>query len=290
MMKKLLYSIILINSFLVNKSFGWGKTGHRIVGELAEQRLSKKSKQKIEELIGKDSLAKVSTWPDEIRSDPKMQHTTPWHYVSIPNGQKYFQTQRSTEGDILKSLVHFEDVLRDAKESKENKIEAIKFLVHFIGDLHQPLHVGLADDRGGNSIRVKWFKTETNLHAVWDEDLVDFEKLSFSEYAKFLGNYSKLEIENWSKGNFFDWANESMDLRPLVYDFKTEGLPNLSYEYNFKVKPKLEERLKQAGIRLAYCLNKIFENVKLTEDELEIRKKIGENKIEESKVELKKVE
>jgi len=81
--------------------------------------------------------------------------------------------------------------LRDQKATKDAKLDALRFLVHMLGDLHQPLHVGLAEDRGGNTIRVKWFKTETNLHSVWDEELVDFEKLSFTEYSNYLNHFTK---------------------------------------------------------------------------------------------------
>jgi hypothetical protein len=206
-----------------------------------------------------------------------MGYTTPWHYVSIPTGKTYFDQKRTKDGDIIEALFRFEDTMRDLKETKENKLAALKFLIHMTGDLHQPLHVGLAEDRGGNMIRVKWFKSETNLHAIWDEELVDFEKLSFTEYANYLNHYSKDEKKDWEKGTFFDWAKESQDLRPTVYDIGEMTPPNLSYEYNYKVKPVIEKRLKQAGLRLAYVLNRIYSQEKLSKNEIELRKKIKEN-------------
>jgi hypothetical protein len=201
--------------------------------------------------------------------------------VSIPTGKTYWEQKRNKEGDVIEALYRFEDTLRDSKATKEAKLDALRFLVHMLGDLHQPLHVGLAEDRGGNTIKVKWFKTETNLHSIWDEDLVDFEKLSFTEYASYLNHFSKDEKKDWEKGSFIDWSKESQDLRPKVYDLpepKSEKEPiNLSYEYNYKVKPIIELRLKQAGLRLSYVLNKIFSQVKLTNDEIAVRKKIQEN-------------
>lgn len=274
-MKKLLLCSLLVIAYTPN-AFSWGRTGHRIVGELAQRNLDKKTLNAIHELAGSDDLSRLSTWPDEIRSDPKMGYTTPWHYVSIPNGKTYFDQKRNKDGDVIESLYRFEDILRDPKETKEHKLDALRFIVHMTGDVHQPLHVGLAEDRGGNSIRVKWFKTETNLHTIWDEELIDFEKLSFTEYANYLGHYSDDEKKDWEKGSYFNWAQESQDLRPKVYDFNKET-PNLSYEYNYKVKPVIELRLKQAGLRLAYVLNKIFNQEKLTKDEIEVRKKIKEN-------------
>lgn len=276
-MKKNLVLCILFALTYSPTAFSWGKAGHRIVGEIAQQHLSPKTLGSIKELLGDDDLSRVSTWPDEIRSDPKMAYTTPWHYTSIPTGKTYFDQKRSKEGDVIESLFRFEDTLRDPKETKENKIAALKFLTHMTGDLHQPLHIGLAEDRGGNMIRVKWFRTETNLHTLWDEELIDFEKLSFTEYSKYLNHYSKEEQSSWTKGNFMDWAKESQELRSKVYDLNGAEVPNLSYEYSYKVKPVVEMRLKQAGLRLAHVLNSIFSKVKLTKDDIELRKKIKEN-------------
>jgi hypothetical protein len=276
-MKKLLLVLSFTMVFSQN-AFSWGKSGHRIVGEIAQRNLNSKTLKALKTLTGDDDLSRVSTWSDEIRSDPKMGYTSPWHYVSIPNGKSYFDQKRNKDGDIIEALYRFEDILRDPKETKEHKIEALKFLVHMTGDLHQPLHVGLAEDRGGNSIRVKWFKTETNLHSVWDEELIDFEKLSFSEYANYLNHFSKDEKKEIQKGSFFNWAQESQDIRPKVYDFGADTTNiNLSYEYSYKVKPLVELRLKQAGLRLAYILNKIFTQEKLSKDEIELRLKIKEN-------------
>ena len=261
--------------------FSWGKTGHRIVGEIAQRNLNKQALKGIKDLAGNDDLSRLSTWPDEIRSDPKMNYTSPWHYVSIPDGKTYFDQKRNKDGDVIEALYRFEDTLRDKKISKEAKLDALKFLVHMLGDLHQPLHVGLAEDRGGNTIRVKWFKTESNLHSVWDDELIDFEKLSFNEYANYLNHISKGDKKDWEKGSYIDWAKESQELRPKVYDLpeaKSEKDPiNLSYEYNYKVKPIIEMRLKQAGIRLASVLNKIFSHSKLSNDEMVLRNKIKDN-------------
>ena len=271
-------SVLVFSMSFSPKAFSWGKTGHRIVGEIAQRNLDSKTLKAIRELAGDDDLSRLSTWPDEIRSNPKMGYTSPWHYVSIPNGKTYFDQKRNKEGDLVEALYRFEDTLRDPKETKEHKLEALKFLIHMTGDLHQPLHVGLAEDRGGNSIRVKWFKTETNLHSVWDEELVDFEKLSFTEYSNYLNHFTKEEKEALEKGTYIDWSRESQDMRPQVYDFG--GLSqntNLGYEYNYKVKPLVELRLKQAGFRLAYVLNKIFAKEKLTKDEISLRQKIKEN-------------
>ena len=273
-MKKLICCLFLF-SLYSPLGFSWGKTGHRIVGEIAQRNISAKTKKALVALLGTEDLWKSSTWPDEIRSDPKMRHTTPWHYVSIPTGKSYFDQKRNKDGDVIEALYRFEDILRDPKTPKDQKIEAVRFIVHFIGDLHQPLHVGLEEDRGGNTIRVKWFRNETNLHAVWDEEIIDDEKLSYTEYSTYLNKFTPDELKDWKKGTYLDWSVESMELRPKVYDIPENK--SLGYEYAYKVKPIIEMRLKQAGIRLAFVLDRIFSNDKLDKKELEIRAKIKEN-------------
>lgn len=276
-MKKLFIIFSLVLTYSSN-AFSWGKTGHRIVGEIAQRNLDPKTLKSIRKIAGDEDLSKMSTWADEIRSDPTMGYSSPWHYVSIPNGKTYFDQKRNKDGDVIEALYRFEDTLRDSKETKEHKLSALKFLIHMMGDLHQPLHVGLAEDRGGNSVRVKWFKNETNLHTIWDDELIEFEKLSYSEYASYLNHFSKEDKKEWEKGSFIDWAKESQDLRPKVYEIgEVSANPNLNYEYNFKVKPIVDLRLKQAGLRLAYVLKKIFSQVKIPDSEVEIRVKIKDN-------------
>ncbi len=269
-------NLLIISSLLIStNAFSWGKTGHRVVGEIAEQNLDKSVLKKIKELSGTESLWRASTWADEVRSDPSFGYSSPWHYVSIPNQKTYFDQKRSKDGDVIEALFRLEDVLRDTKKTKEERLNALRFIVHFVGDLHQPLHVGLAEDRGGNLIKVKWFKTESNLHTVWDESIIDFEQLSYTEYAKYLNQYTKEEKAEMVKGNYLDWSKESQDLRPKVYEIPETN--QLSYEYGFKVKPIIEKRLKEAGIRLASVLTKIFNQEKLKKDDLDIRNKIINN-------------
>lgn len=272
-MKKLL----IVLTFILSQSevLAWGKIGHRIVGEIAERNIDVKTKKAVQELLSTDDLARASTWADEIRSEPKVYgYSFPWHYVSIPDGKNYFDQKRVKEGDVIEALFRLEDVIRDSKQSKEERIKALRFYIHFLGDLHQPLHVGRSEDLGGNRVKLGWFKRDANLHSIWDEDLIKFEELSYTEYSTWLNKYSDEEKKEWVKGTYLDWAKESQDLRDKVYDTKTE---NLSYEYHYAVKKIYEERLKKGGLRLAAMLNRIFKPVPLEKNELEIRLKIKDN-------------
>jgi hypothetical protein len=272
-MKKviLMCSILLLSP----EAFSWGKSGHRIVGEIAQRNLTKQARAGVKAILGNEDLSRVATWADEIRSNKAYDYASPWHYTSIPSGKTYFDQKRVAEGDIIEALFRFEETLRDPKITNDKKAESLKFLTHMMGDLHQPLHVGIAEDRGGNTIRLKWFKTETNLHALWDESIVDFEQLSYTEYSMYLNHFSVQEKKTFTGGSFLDWAKESQELRGPVYDIGTTG--SAGYEYHYKVKPIMELRLRQAGLRLAHILNSIFKKEALTKEYINLRQKVKDN-------------
>src|SRR5262245_31080294 len=164
----------------------WGAIGHRIVGRIAEQHLSAEARHQLQALLGPESLAQVSTWPDEIRADPTWNHASPWHYVDIADDETYETAPKHPGGDVVEAIQRLTRVLRDPQATLQDKVVALKFLVHCVGDIHQPLHVGRRDDHGGNTLQVRWFGESSTLHKVWDEQLIEAEKLSFSEFAAFL--------------------------------------------------------------------------------------------------------
>jgi hypothetical protein len=192
---------------------------------------------------------------------------TPWHYVTL-NGIIY--DHAPPEGDALEALNHFRSVLQDPKASISDKQMALRFVVHIVGDLHQPLHNGKCCDRGGNDVKVTWFGKPTNLHAVWDSQLVDEEQLSFSELAAKLERHtSPQDVIDWWDINPRDWMSESGEIRDTVYPSpgtppkkgakgKDAKVPELSYGYVYKFTPVMERRLSQAGVRLAAYLNDVF--------------------------------
>ena len=233
----------------------WGATGHRIVGRIAEQHLSAEARHHLQALLGPESLAQVSTWPDAMRADPAWNHAAPWHYVSIADDETYETAPKNPAGDVVEALQRLTGVLRDPQATPQEKVVAVKFLVHFVGDIHQPLHVGRREDQGGNTIQVRWFGAPSNLHKVWDEPLIEAEKLSFSEFAAFLDHPSAAEVATWQQSTVLDWVREAMSLRHQVYDI---GDGQLSYAYSYKQMPTVKERLLRAGVRLAGLLNTIF--------------------------------
>src|SRR5690349_2833904 len=253
-------------ALMPSPALAWGKTGHRVVAAIADTQLSGLARAHIKEILGgAESLDEAANWPDEMRSapDPFWQKTaTPWHYVTL-NGIIY--DHAPPEGDALEALGHFSKTLQDPTASREDKQLALRFVVHLVGDLHQPLHVGKCCDKGGNDVKVTWFGKPTNLHAVWDSQLVDDEQLSFTELAAKLERHiSNDDMIKWWDVNPRDWITESAELRDKLYPTKDEmpktpkgkkklkkgTLPDLSYSYVYRFTPLIEQRLSQGGVRL----------------------------------------
>lgn len=246
----------LAGLFLSFNAFGWGKTGHRIVGEIAQAHLDKEAAAEVAKLVGPETLAQVSNWPDFIKSEPqKWRKTFSWHYINVPKGEKVKKLKE--KNNILGAIEELSKTLKTKKTSKEERAVALKFLVHLVGDLHQPMHVGRKSDRGGNRHDVEWFGEKTNLHALWDESLIAFQELSFSEYAKWLNHPSKEQIKKWQASTPMDWARESRAIRKTIYKESPKGA-NLKYEYNHKFKSTLDSRLLMGGVRLAGLLNDLL--------------------------------
>jgi hypothetical protein len=243
-------------SFLIyQNSFAWGPTGHRAVGFIAEKHLSAKAKKNIAKILGQQSLAEVATWMDEIRSDSTYNYTTDWHWVTIETGKTYDQSPKNPKGDVIMTLERIIAELKKHTLDKKTEIEYLKMLVHLVGDIHQPLHVGCCDDQGGNKVKVKWFGRDTNLHSTWDSNMIDDTKLSFTELAGFLGEPTQASLISLQKNSVREWADESMSFRKQVYDI---GDGNLGYKYSYKYFSIAKQRMMQAGIRLAGVLNQIY--------------------------------
>lgn len=270
-------TFILTLAILSTNAFAWGPTGHRVVGAVAEKSLDPKVAIKVFEILGGQSLSRASTWPDEIKSEPETySYTYNWHYTDWKD-EDHAHDETNSSGKLLTSIKEQLSVLKDPQASKEKKAFALKFVVHLIGDLHMPLHVGNGLDQGGNKCRVLFHNQQTNLHALWDEGMIEFTKLSYSELAAYVSQgKTREQVAAWRSGDVVDWALESKNLRAKIYptdvapsttamsvkeycrsDIKvpTEAMPKLAFEYSYKFVPVMEERLFQAGIRLAMVLN-----------------------------------
>lgn len=252
-MKKLVACLVF--TIITVPSLAWGVTGHRATGWIAEHYLNAKAKKKVKKILQQESLAMVSTWMDEIKSDSTYNYTSDWHWVTIPDGQTYDQSIKNPNGDVIMTIERIVKELKTHTLTSKQESEHIKMLVHLVGDIHQPLHVGCCDDQGGNKVKVKWFRNESNLHRVWDSDMIDDTRLSYTELAQSLNEPDAIEIAKYQKASVRDWANESMSVRKAVYAI---GDGNLSFKYPYKNFSLVRERILKAGIRLAGILNEIY--------------------------------
>lgn len=275
----------------VQNLFAFGANGHRIVAEVAKGHLSSDAKKAVKKILKGQTLDRAATWPDFIRSESEWDSAKPWHFITIDNDTtvdavvKYSEEQKGVNNvveaiDFFSKLLRggalqekeFKDFLKTQNKKQKNGIElklyqdsvkatALSFLVHFVGDVHQPLHVGRAEDYGGNSVKVLWFDEDSNLHSVWDEGLIESEKLSYTEMAAFLNQDAKGVKKKMLKTSRKEWARESVELRHKAYlgitDFNS-GKPNLSYDYAHDFSPALQKRMLLGGLRLANLLNDIF--------------------------------
>ncbi len=254
------YILVIVMAFFSAQNLladDWGKTGHRVVGEIAENYLDAKTKKAVHELLEGHSLAFVANYGDDIKSDKRFKKYDPWHYVNFPFGTQYENYPKSGQGDIIQGIERCISVLKNPQASREDKVFYLKMLVHFLGDLHQPLHIGIEDDKGGNDFQVQWFNRGTNLHKVWDSKMLDSYGMSYTEVAANADVLSPKELSAIKSGSVLDWMYESRALCEQIYA-GTESGEKLSYRYMYEYMDTLRYQLQKGGIRLATLLNEIF--------------------------------
>ncbi len=256
-----LFTVILISlhSYSISSPKPeWGSTGHRTIGLIAENHLTKKASKKITSLLNGQSLAFVSTYGDEIKSDDRYDKYYSWHYVNFPIEGRYEDSAKNEKGDIIMGIDFCVKVLEDENSSQSDKVFFLKFLVHLIGDLHQPLHVGVAEDRGGNDIKVKWHYKKSNLHRVWDSELIESWNMSYTELEKNSKHLSKEQLNSIQSGTVNDWMYDSRELVKKVYK-STKNDDKLGYKYSYENFDIVMNQLQKGGIRLAKLLNDIYD-------------------------------
>ena len=246
---------------LTQKAHSWGPQGHMIVGQIAEKQLTPKAKEGIAKLLGNASLASVANWADSIKGQPEWQHTKPWHFVTIEDGQDYSTSEHSHEGDVVSALTDLVKVLRDPKSAQSDKQNALKFIVHFVGDIHQPLHVGRGDDRGGNDLRISFEGKPTNLHALWDTLMIAKLPMDYIKYADYLEKPALVQQPyDIAALQFSLIISECMSVRKDIYNFRniTNNSVVLDQAYYNRNAALMNQQLLSGGKRLAALLNDLF--------------------------------
>ncbi|KAA5532230.1 S1/P1 nuclease [Taibaiella lutea] len=260
MKKIILPSILILLSIIIGS---WGTLGHQTVAKIAENHLSPKARQEVAVLLGKQTLANVSNWADEIRPLPEYKYAAPLHYINVPSGLDYNEfskavTSQQTD-NIYTAILQCKKKLLDKTTTREQKAEALKFLVHFVGDAHQPMHVSRAEDKGGNTIQVQFDGKGTNLHALWDSKLIDHQAFDLENMVKQYDRASNKEIAGWQRDEILKWLFESYQICDTLYAEVAKD-NKLTEDYYKAHIPIVEKRIDQGGIRLAGLLNEIFKD------------------------------
>lgn len=255
----LIYTLLLL---FICSSFGpsdvkWNATGHRVVGEIADNYLKSGTKRKIKKLLNGKSLAFASTFADEIKSDKRYNKFYTWHYINMPLDSNYKDSKKNPDGDLVSAIEHCKKIIIDKNSTKEDKAFYLKLLIHFIGDLHQPMHIGKAEDRGGNDVKLQWFFKDTNLHRVWDSEMINGYNMGYIELAENEDVLTKAQVKAIQKGSIIDWVDETHILSNKVYASVKQG-ENLRYRYSYDYFETVRSQLQKGGIRLAKILNDLL--------------------------------
>ena len=232
--------------------------GHRIIADIAYQNLTNKARTQIDKVLGKLGIVYEASWADEVRSDNKYAYSYQWHYQDLDDNMTAEMINKlldnpKAEGEHLFFAI---DTLTTRLKKDKNDVEALKFLVHFVGDLHQPMHLGRKDDKGGNKVDFNWFGKKTNLHAVWDGSLIENKKMSYSEFSKYLQDKYEPKKAEFKKQNILQSVEAVYVVRNLIYTYDMTDTNNYHYVYRFA--DKLDEMLYRGGIQLANVLNAIY--------------------------------
>lgn len=230
--------------------FGWGKNGHLIVGEIAEMHMTQKTKDAVKAILGDESVADAGIWMDAVMNEKEYRNQDNWHYA---------YQDATLEANAVMKLQEFTELLKNSEAPQEEKLLALRAIIHIAGDVHVPLHCGYTKDKGGHKGSLKWEESgeKTNMHKVWDTDMIHMYQTDVNTYAKTLNDaITKEEINTWSTIDFNVWVTESQELLDQVYDHPSKNLSASYYNQNIIV---VNDRLSMSGIRLAFLLNSIFD-------------------------------
>lgn len=243
-------------------SINWGSTGHRVIAEVASNYLTDNARLEINKILNGETLVNASTHADDIKSDSRYDKYYNWHFLNMELDDEYEEITPSERGDVFIAINKCIDILESDSVSDKDKSFYLKLLVHFVGDLHQPLHIGRYEDRGANRIYVKWFGRNSNLHRVWDSEMINSHNMSYSELALNLPNPDLLisaeEANDFKRGDVLNWVDEVHEYTNKIYgDVSIDD--KLGYEYQYKNFGTVKDLLLIGGIRLAKILNYLFD-------------------------------
>lgn len=256
-MKKISLVLILLSFTLVVGA--WDAVGHRIVTEIAYRNLTKKAVRQVDKVLGTRGIVYYSSWADEIKSDTIYPDSYDWHFQNLRAGMtrddlEYLWLNPATEGiHLLYALDSLTSLLREDK----NNADALKFVVHLMGDMFQPMHLGHPEDKGGNRVQVRWFGRGTNLHSLWDRWMIENTQYTYSEYTQYLIEKYRSQDKELRNIPLFDCLCLTYGRQQRIYEWQEKG-DNNNYHYAYNFRHDLDMSLYTAGIKLAQVLNGLY--------------------------------
>lgn len=265
-MYKRLFKVFLIvfASYIPLKAMCWGQLGHRIVAEIADSYLTSRTKAAIKKILGNESIAMASNWADFVKSDTAFKYLDTWHYINFEKNLSYDQLKEVVKSDTGAVKDAYSAIVFLTRELKKKELPLakkqmyLKLLIHIVGDVHQPLHVSPVGSTGGNDIRLQWFGQNSNLHRVWDSDLIEGQQLSYTEYADYLNHTTSAQRKQWQAEPLSKWLYDSYVIAQDLHNEIRDNNTRLSYRYNYDHIKTLNEQLLKGGVHLAGLLNEIF--------------------------------
>ncbi len=240
-------------------AFAWGQKGHDTVANIAERHFTEATADSVGRLLEGMSPVYWANWLDNASHTPEYAYSKTWHYKNIDADQNYDDVPPFESGDIITALRAQIAVLKDPTAADNRKNLALKMVIHLVGDMHQPMHMGHKSDLGGNRTQVRFFNSGTNLHTVWDTRLPEAAHAwTYTEWTDQLDRLSPEAAEQIGQGNLDDWAKESWQEATRIYEAFPSG-SQISYNEIAEWTPVVERQLLKGGLRLATILNAIFD-------------------------------
>ena len=240
-------------------ALAWSQKGHDTVAYIAERNLTKATADSVAAILDGRSPVYWANWLDNASHTPSFAYTKTWHYKNIDEGIEYENAPINPDGDVVTATRQQIALLADPKSTKGQKELAMKILIHLVGDMHQPMHMGHFSDRGGNKVQLVFFDRGTNLHSIWDSSLPNAaHNWTYTEWQQQLDRLTPEEAAKVTQGNIDDWAKQTHQIATRVYDYFPTGT-KVSYNHIAAWTPVIEEQLLRGGLRLARILNTIYD-------------------------------
>lgn len=256
--KKIILSLSII-SLTALQGFTWGQKGHDVTAFIAESHLTPATKHAVDSILKGKSIVYYSNWLDNASHTPEYAYTKTWHYKNIDPDETFENAPVLETGDVITAIYDQAAILQD-NDSDTDKALALKILVHLMGDIHQPMHMGRRMDRGGNNVKLKFFYNNSNLHSIWDSKVLESgHNWAFTEWQQQIDRATPDEqAEILNDGTPEKWGKECHEIASRIYE-ATPPDSMLSYDYVSEWTPVIEMQLLRGGLRLADVLNSIYD-------------------------------